>query len=125
MANKYILTGHDLEISYTIGANPSFPALTYKHGAVSKTFLPSEIQSADTVLGKLVTVVLELTIDAGGTTFSMFLPTFAVPMGQSVEFSTIGIYKEVRGPVIMPLRQTTRWHIIHLHGTAQTVEVPL
>ena len=65
-------------------------------------FLPNAIHTDPTDLGNLVTVALEVTIDSGGTTFSVFLPTFDVPRGQSVEFKTIGIYKEVRGPVILP-----------------------
>jgi hypothetical protein len=48
-----------------------------------------------------------------------------VPIGQSVEFKTIGIYKEVRGPVIMPAQQKVTWRTIQMHGTAETVIVPL
>jgi len=125
MTNKFTLSGHDVHVSYTIGANPSFPALTYKDGTISKEFLPSAIHTDPTELGNLVTVALELTIDAGGTTFSIFLPTFDVPMGQSVEFTTIGIYKEVRGPVIRPAQQTVTWRTIYMTGTAETVIVPL
>lgn len=57
--------------------------------------------------------------------FSVFLPTFDVPIGQSVEFKTIGIYKEVRGPVILPAQQKVTWRTIQMHGTAETVIVPL
>ena len=125
MANKFTLKGHDVEITYTFGANPSFPALNYKQGSISKSFLPSEIHTDNTELGQLVTVTLELTIDSGSTTFSLFLPSLQVPMGQSVDFSSIGIYKESRGPVISPHQQTITWRTIHLHGSAQTVVVPL
>ena len=125
MANKFTLSGHGVDVSYTIGANPSFPALTYKDGATSKEFLPSAIHTDPTDLGNLVTVPLEVTIDAGGTTFSVFLPAFDVPMGQSVEFKTIGIHKEVRGLVILPAQQTVTWRTIYMNGTAETVIVPL
>jgi hypothetical protein len=125
MANKFTLHGHDVDVSYTIGANPSFPALTYKDGTISKEFLPSAIHTDPTDLGNLVTVPLEVTIDFGGTTFSVFLPTFDVPLGQSVEFKTIGIYKETRGLVIRPAQQTVTWRTIYMNGTAETVIVPL
>ena len=45
MANKFTLRGHHIEVDYTIGANPAFPALTYKHGSSSKSFKPSEIHT--------------------------------------------------------------------------------
>jgi hypothetical protein len=125
MANKFTLHGHDVEISYTIGANPSFPALIYTSGSLSKDFLPDAIHTDPTELGNLVTVSLSLTIDAGGTTFSVFLPTIDVPMGQSVAFTTVGVYKEVTGPVVLPAQQHTTWRTIHLHGKAETVIVPL
>jgi hypothetical protein len=125
MANKFTLSGHQVDVSYTIGANPSFPALTYRDETISKDFLPNAIHTDPTDLGSLVTVALEVTIDSGGTTFSVFLPTFDVPLGQSVEFKTIGIYKEVRGPVILPAQQRVTWRTIQMYGTAETVIVPL
>lgn len=125
MANKFTLNGHHVDVSYTIGANPSLPALTYQDEALSKDFLPNAIHTDPTDLGNLVTVALEVTIDSGGTTFSVFLPTFDVPRGQSVEFKTIGIYKEVRGPVILPAQQKVTWRTIQMYGTAETVIVPL
>ena len=125
MANKFTLRGHQVDVSYTIGANPSLPALIYQDGTISKDFLPNAIHTDPTDLGNLVTVPLEVTIDSGGTTFSVFLPTFDVPRGQSVEFKTIGIYKEVRGPVILPAQQKVTWRTIQMYGTAETVIVPL
>jgi hypothetical protein len=125
MANKFTLSGHQVDVSYTIGANPSFPALTYHDETISKDFLPNAVHTDPTDLGNLVTVALEVTIDSGGTTFSVFLPTFDVPLGQSVEFKTIGIYKEVRGPVIRPAQQRVTWRTIQMYGTAETVIVPL
>jgi hypothetical protein len=125
MANKFTLSGHQVDVSYTIGANPSFPALTYQDETISKDFLPNAIHTDPTDLGNLVTVALEMTIDSGGTTFSVFLPTFNVPRGQAVEFKTIGIYKEVRGPVILPAQQKVTWRTIQMYGTAETVIVPL
>ena len=125
MANKFTLSGHHVDVSYTIGANPSLPALTYRDETRSKDFLPNAIHTDPTDLGNLVTVALETTIDSGGTTFSVFLPTFDVPRGQAVEFKTIGIYREVRGPVILPAQQKVTWRTIQMDGTAETVIVPL
>jgi hypothetical protein len=125
MANKFTLKGHEVEVYYIIGATPGIPALIYKDRTTSKNFQMNEIHTDSTTLGSLVTVSLEVTIDAGGTTFSSFLPNVDVPTGKEVAFKTIGIYKEVRGPVVLPAQQTITWHTIPLHGTAETVVVPL
>jgi hypothetical protein len=125
MANKFTLTGHGVEISYTIGGNPSFTALTYKDGTIIKDFKPSEISTDTTVIDKLVKIVIERRIDTGATTFSFFLPELNVPGEQSVGFTSLGIRKEVRGPVVQPALQTVTWHSIHLNGVAQTVIVAL
>ena len=66
MANKFTLKGYGVEVDYTIGGNPAFPALNYKDATISKSFLPSAIHTDSTDLGNLVTVALEVTIDAGG-----------------------------------------------------------
>ena len=68
-ANKFVLKGSGVEVDYTIGANPVFPALVYTDGAFQKKFKPSEILSENTGLGEMVSVALILTIDAGGERF--------------------------------------------------------
>ena len=124
MANKFTLKGRDLEITCTIGANPSFPTLNYRYGAVAKSFAPQQIHIDETMLGQLITVTLQLTVDTGATTFSLCLPTLDVPLSDSIDFTTIGIYKEARGPMLVPKRQITEWRSVHLYGIAQTVLVP-
>jgi hypothetical protein len=124
MANKFMLKGHDVEVEYTIGITPGIPAFIYKDETISKDFPSSAVHTDQTDLGNLVTVPLEVTVDEGGTTFSVFLPTFDVPKDKAVEFKTIGIYREVRGPIIMPAKQMVTWRTIYMHGTAETVIVP-
>lgn len=124
MAHKYTLKGRDLEIICKLGANPSFPALSYRQGAVAKSFAPQQIHIDDTMLGQIVTITLELAVEAGATTFSLFLPPLDVPLSDSIDFTTIGLYKEARGPVMVPKRQITEWRSVHLYGIAQTVLVP-
>jgi hypothetical protein len=124
-ANKFTLHGYNVDISYIVGGNPTFKSFRYKDGSFSKDFTPAEIHIDATEVDQLVSVTLNLTVDAGATTFSVFLPTYDVPRGQTVEFNTVGVYKEVIGPVVLPLEQRTAWRTIHLHGTAETVIVPL
>jgi hypothetical protein len=123
-ANKFVLKGTGIEVEYTIGANPSFPALTYKAGAFQKSFLPTQITTDSTGLGQMVSVSLVLSIDAGGERFGFFLPYVDVPSGQTADFNSVGVYETFSGPDSIPHRPST-WRCIALSGTAQTVIVPL
>jgi hypothetical protein len=121
MANKFTLKGRDLEITCTINADSSLLALNYHQGSFAKSFTPDQVHIDDTMLGRLITITLELSVDTGATTFSLMLPTLDVPLSDSVDFTTLGIYKEARGPVILPKRQVTDWRSVPLYGIAQTV----
>lgn len=123
-ANKFTLRGSGVEVDYTIGANPSFPALVYKAGAFQKSFKPAEILSEDTGLGMQVSVALITSIDTGGERFGFFLPSINVAQGQKAHFHTVGIYEMFSGPDSIPRRPST-WRCIEMSGTAETVIVPL
>ena len=123
-ANKFVLKGSGVEVDYTIGANPAFPALIYKDGAFQKSFKPSEIVSEDTGLGRMVSVALILSIDTGGERFGFFLPSIDVARGETAYFRTIGAYERFSGPDSVPHRPST-WRCIEVDGTAQSVIVPL
>lgn len=123
-ANKFVLKHHRIEIDYTIGITPGLVALTYKDGPDVKTFKTNEVTTDNTALGKLVSVPLLLTIDTGGERFGFFLPELDVPSGQTESFTTVGVYDKFGGPDSFP-RRPPSWTCIELHGTAQTVIVPL
>ncbi len=96
-ANKFVLKGSGVEVDYTIGANPSFPALVYTAGAFQKKFKPNQILSEDTGLGEMVSVALILSVDTGGERFGFFLPLINVERGQTAHFSTVGVYEPING----------------------------
>lgn len=123
-ANKFVLQGAGVEVHYTIGANPAFPALVYKDGAFQKSFKPNEILSDNTGLGQMVSVALILSIDTGGERFGFFLPLINVAQGQTAHFHTVGVYETFSGPNSIPHRPST-WRCIEMTGTAQSVIVPL
>ncbi len=123
-ANKFVLTGHNIEVDYTIGITPGLPALIYKNGPDVKTFPTSEITTNETALGSIVSVPLVKTVDTGGEVFGFFLPQLTVPAGQTEEFMTAGVYEKFSGPDSNPARPP-EWIAIELHGSAQTVMVPL
>ena len=97
-ANKFVLKGSSVVVEYTVGGNPSFPALTYTSGAFFKNFKPDAIKTDDTGLGELVSVALMTSIDTGGERFGFFLPYIDVPSGQTAHFHTVGIYETFSGP---------------------------
>ena len=123
-ANKFVLKHHHIEVDYTIGITPGLPALTYKDGSNVKTFTSAQITTDDTALGTLVSVPLLSSIDTGGERFGFFLPDLDVPSGKIERFNTIGVYDKFGGPDSIP-RVPPSWSCIELHGTAQSVMVPL
>jgi hypothetical protein len=124
MANKYVLHGGGIEVTYILGGNPTFPSLTFTEGATHKTFTPAQITTDTTGLGTLVSVALVQSVDIGGTRFGFFLPAVQLSRGQTAAITTIGVFETFSGPDSVPHRPTT-WHCVHLHGTAEEVIVPL
>jgi hypothetical protein len=123
-ANKFVLKGSHVVVEYTLGGNPSFPALTYTDGAFQRSFKLDAITTDDTGLGQLVSIPLVVSIDTGGERFGFFLPSVDVPSGEVAHFHTIGIYEMFSGPDSIPHRPST-WRCIEMSGTAQNVIVPL
>jgi hypothetical protein len=123
-ANKFVLKGSHVVVEYTIGGNPSFPALTYTDGAFQRSFKPDAIATDDTGLGELVSIPLVVSIDTGGERFGFFLPSIDEPSGETAHFHTIGIYEMFSGPDSIPHRPST-WRCMEMSGTAQNVIVPL
>jgi hypothetical protein len=123
-ANKFVLKHHHIEVDYTIGITSALPALIYKDGPNVSNFQANEITTDETGLGLLVSVSLVKSIDAGGERFGFFLPQLDVPSGQTEKFATAGLYEEFSGADSIP-RRPPSWSCIELHGTAQTVIVPL
>lgn len=123
-ANNFVLTGHQVEVDYTIGMTPGLPALTYKDGSKVVNFKNDEVTTIETALGLLVSVPLVRTIDVGGERFGFFLPQLDVATGQTVEFTSSGIYERFSGPDSVP-HGAPSWHCVELKGTAQSVIVAL
>jgi hypothetical protein len=122
-ANKFILKGAGVDVSYTIGITPGLPEMIYKDGAFEREFTAREILSNDTGLGELVSVALILTVDTGGQRFGFFLPLVEVAArDKTVHFRTVGIYETFSGPNSIPHRPST-WRCIEMAGTAASVIV--
>jgi len=123
-ANKFTLKHHQIEVDYTVGITPGLTALTYKDGTTTKNFTSAQITTESTSLGSLVSVPLVISIDTGGERFGFFLPQLDVPSGKTEKFTSVGVYDKFSGPDSVP-RTPPSWTCIDMHGTAQTVPVPL
>src|SRR6266403_5761367 len=110
-ANKFVLKHHNIEVDYTIGITPGLTALEYKDPPNVKTFNTNEITTDHTAAGSFVSVLLVRTIDTGGERFGFFLPQLDVPMGQTQEFRTVGVYETFSGPDSIPHRDPS-WRCI-------------
>jgi hypothetical protein len=124
VANRFALKHHQVEVDYTLGG---IPALVYRDGSSApRSFTVSEIMTNQTGLGTVVSVALVTSVEAGGERFGFFIPQLDVPMGQSEEFQTVGVYERSGGPdSILPdsVPREPSWRSIELRGTAQTVIV--
>lgn len=126
-ANKFVLKGDDVEVSYLVGADPSLPALVYRADLTIRQFKPDEIRIDCTGIGRMVSVALSVTVDAADAEavwFAFFIPAVEVSPGKMAEFNTFGAYETFAAPDSIPRRPPT-WSCIDLRGTAQTVIVPL
>ena len=125
MANRFLLTHHEIHVEYNVGGNPGFTALSYTDGhGDPANFKRDEVTTAATALGQLVSVPLRKTVDTGGELFGFFLPDIEVTLGQRKQFTTTGIYARFSGPDSFPQRPES-WHTVELHGTAESVEQAL
>ncbi len=123
MANHYKLSGHGIEVDYTIGGNPSVPALKLTDNGVTRSYMPSEVTIDMTDLGTIVSVPLLDSTDAGGARFGFFMPAVTVPAGQRIVVTTSGVIQTYGSPCSVPQRPST-WSCVHLHGTASQITVP-
>jgi hypothetical protein len=134
MANFFELNGQDVKITYRIGGDigpvttggSRLIVLTYDDKArdIHEGFRANQIDTAQTPLGMMVTVTIRMTIDSGATSFSMFLPDLDVPHGQKMKFNSLGVYRDARGPFVIPKEVKVSWSSIQLDGVAETVILP-
>jgi hypothetical protein len=95
MANQptlYELSGNGIHVTYATsslpGATSGQPQFNYYDAFQAKNFTGNQIQTADNVLGRLVTVFLIQTIDSGSTTFTLLVPTANLPLSKVANITT-------------------------------------
>jgi hypothetical protein len=126
--NLWVLSGSGIHVRYSTIAWPGpagGPHLIYQ-GATTLSFSGNQIRSVDVAdLGVIVSVTLQLTVDAGSTTFSVLLPQTTLVQqspSSSVPVTTEGITTHHAGPLLPPAQgQHEFYTVTRLTGSASHV----
>ena len=106
------------------GKTEAGPKIEYTGEEGTFTFSGDQMESLDSPLGSLISVTLKPNADAGGLVFTLVMPKVTETQGsRSQSFKTIAVKTKTRGFVVVPGADRT-YTVIHLHGTAETVELP-
>lgn len=125
-ANEYLLRDRVLHVRYL--HTPLFGwVVTYSPEAGQpRTFFGRAVQVLDAGIGTLITINLELSVDNGGTDFSVLLPFVELAnAGSKDTFTTDAIITHFKGPDSVPLtgvRDT--YNFIPMTGTADFKFIP-
>ncbi len=115
----YELSGDGIQVSYATSSFAGPPIFSYHDATIAKKFTGKEIQTVQTPIGTLVTVVIHLTVDAGSTTFSLLLPQVNLPPTNVAQITTEGITTLHRMQIVGPPNGQTELYTAHvLRGTA-------
>ncbi len=127
--NQYHLQGGGISVSYfPQGQGPPVEGsgrlrLSYQDSNQSRAFFDNDVRTVNVDdLGTVVSVSLFVTVDAGGTSFSLLIPHVQLPdqPGPSVFIQTQSIITSFTlfdfGPFAQPQKQT--YTVIALSGTA-------
>ena len=125
MANQptlYELSGNGILVTYMTTSFAGQPQFYYQDALQSKLFTGNQIQTVDTILGKLVTVFLVQTVDGGNTTFTLIVPTVNLPPSNVANITTEGVTTLHKFSIFKPPQGQTETYTFHrLHGTASYV----
>jgi hypothetical protein len=126
MANQptlYELSGNGIHVTYATSSLQGQPQFNYHDAFQARNFTGNQIQTVDTVLGRLVTVFLVQTVDSGSTTFTLLVPSVNLPPSKVANITTEGITTLHKFAIVKPPQGQTELYTVHkLHGTARFVE---
>lgn len=120
--NHYILSGKHIHISYSTSGIDGKPHFSYQDAQHTLNFSGDHIRRVETEVGFIISVTMRLTIDSGGTTFSLLIPRILVGPGQSASVHTIGISTLHRFLILPMPGQQDSYTTIKLKGHAERVE---
>lgn len=119
----YELSGNGIQVTYTTTSLTGQPQFYYHDAVQAKSFNGTQIQTVDTIIGKLVTVFLVQTVDGGNTTFTLIVPNVNLPPSNVSNITTEGITTLHKFSIFKPPQGQTETYTFHqLTGTASFVE---
>lgn len=120
--NHFIFSGKHIHVSYSTSGIDGKPHFSYQDSQHTLSFSGDQIRSVETEVGVIVSVTTRLTIDSGGTTFSLLVPRILVGPGQSASIHTIGISTLHRFSILPMPSQQDSYSTVKLKGHAERVE---
>jgi hypothetical protein len=122
--NLFSLTGHGVSLTLALSAIDGKPQLTYHDSVRAQNFSGDEITFEENEgLVRTAAVTIVRTLDVGFTSFTVLLPWMNENAPGPLPVQTLGIttlHATSLGRIGRP--QLTDYHVLHLHGTASTVE---
>src|SRR6476620_3245168 len=119
--NLYQLSGKHLNITYSTTGIDGKPHFSYQDLQQTLSFTGDQIRGVVTEIGTLVSVTIRVTVDTGGTTFSLLLPRVNIPGEQTVPIQTVGITTLHRFSILPINGQLDFYTVTRLHGSAARV----
>ena len=125
-ANRFVLKGDRLEVTYEETAFDGQPHLDYQvlQGPPVRSFSGNQISSRQSDIGTQVTVTLEAVEDGDAKLFTLLIPTINLTGTNEQTFQTLAIYTTQRGSIAGPnlvSGAVQSYNVVQLEGTAQFV----
>jgi len=125
-ANTFSLSGGYIHVDFSTTSINGQPRLIYQDPVRNLSFAGSDIRRVDVPdIGSIVSVTLDITVDVGSTTFSVFIPNVIVPVGPggSTPVTTEGVTTIHRTPFVPQLPgQREVYSVVQLTGVATHLE---
>lgn len=119
--NLYSLSGKDIHVTYSTSGIDGKPHFTYQDHQQTLNFSGDQIRSVETEVGTLVSVTIRLTVDTGGTTFSVLLPRVNISGEQTVPIRTLGMTTLHKFSILPTIGQRDFYKTTPLTGSASRV----
>ncbi len=124
--DKYTLKSDHITFVYFPSFIAGRPSVTYTDTKGTKNFFGTGVRVETVAIGTLVTVTLEMSIDNGGTEFSVLIPGIQLADSKSKQaFNTEGITTAFKGPDSVPRNVLDTYEFVCMNGTAESVILPL
>lgn len=120
---ELIEAGGRTQITFTPNGSNGKSHLNYSDATYNLSFEgDQEITIKDSSLGRLVTVVLRHTVDAGSTTFTLVIPPVKMQRTMNLPIRTLGVIAENRFSLTHPFEGQLQYdHVVDLEGSAQHI----